>query len=161
MLTFIVAIAENNVIGKDNKLIWHLPADLKFFKQTTLGHPIVMGRKTFDSIGKPLPGRRNIVLTRNRDFQHNGVEVYYSPEELMNHLSDKEEVFVIGGAEVFRLLYPYTQKMVITRVHQSFEGDIFFPEFDMTGWKKTWSEKHSSDEKNPFDYTFEIYERNS
>ncbi len=159
MLTFIVAIAENNVIGKDNKLIWHLPADLKFFKQTTLGHPIVMGRKTFESIGKPLPGRRNIVLTRNKDYSHEGVEVYYTPEDLLKNLPRNEEVFVIGGAEIFKILFPYAEKMVITRVHENFEGDIYFPELNYSKWQKTWFEKHSRDEKNPYDYTFEIYEK--
>lgn len=159
MLSIIVAIAENGVIGNENKLIWRLPADLKFFKETTMGHPMIMGRKTFDSIGKALPGRRSLVITRNKKFSAEGVEVFSSPEEVLKAVSPGEEAFVIGGAEIYRLLLPYCDKLIITRVHHTFEGDTFFPQIDYAEWKLLSSEQHSKDEKNAYDYTFEIYKR--
>jgi dihydrofolate reductase len=159
MTSFVVAIAENGVIGNDNKLLWHLPADLKFFKQTTMGHPIIMGRKTFDSIGRVLPGRRNIVITRNKDFKKEGVDVFHSVEELMKNVNTNEELMVIGGAEIYRLFFLTCDRLYITWVHHKFEGDTFFPEFNLEEWKEISSEKHLKDEKNAFDYTFAIYDK--
>jgi dihydrofolate reductase len=148
------------VIGRGNELPWHLPADLKFFKQTTLGHPILMGRKTYESIGKPLPGRQNIVLTRSADFSAEGCEVVHTPEEAVARFAREDELFVIGGAEIFRLFMPYVDKMYITRIDYDFEGDTYFPEIEKSEWKLVSSEAGTRDEKNPYDYRFEIYLRN-
>ncbi len=157
--TIVVAISENNAIGKDNQLLWHLPADLKHFKTITSGHTIIMGRKTYDSIGKPLPNRRNIVVTRQTDLKLEGIEVVNSLDEALALCKDENEVFVIGGAEIYRQALPLVHKIELTRVHQEFEADVFFPELDNEIWKEVWKEDHSPDEKNQFAYTFSTLER--
>jgi dihydrofolate reductase len=133
-LSLIVAMSENRVIGRDKDLPWHIPEDLKYFKKVTKGHPMIMGRKTFESIGRPLPQRRNIVLTRQEGFQLQGAEVFKSFDEalsvLRSELPPGAEVFVIGGEEIFRLALPLADKIYLTLVHDEFEGDAFFPEFD-------------------------------
>nr|AGS54299.1 dihydrofolate reductase [uncultured bacterium contig00106] len=126
----IAAVAENGVIGKDNKLPWHLPEDLRLFKKTTMGHPIIMGRKNFESIGRPLPGRTNIVLTRNPNFAADGIVKAASLKEAFEIAGNSEECFVIGGAEVYKEALPFCQKLYITRVHGIFEGDVYMPEFE-------------------------------
>lgn len=157
--TIVVAVSANNAIGKDNQLLWHLPADLKHFKNITSGHTIVMGRKTYDSIGKPLPNRRNIVITRQTGLQLAGIEVVNSLEEAMNLCKDKEQVFIIGGAEIYRQALSICDKIELTRVHQEFEADAFFPELDNETWKEVWRKDHLPDEKNKFAYTFSTLER--
>ena len=154
IVSVVVAIAENNAIGKDNQLLWHLPADLKHFKQITTGHTIIMGRKTYDSIGKPLPNRRNIVITRNKDLQIPGVEVTTNIEEALALCAATEEVFIIGGAEIYKSTMYITDRIYLTRVHQPYEADAFFHEIDFNLWNETDVEKHLPDEKNHVAYTF-------
>lgn len=161
MISLIWAMGENRVIGKNNKLPWHLPEDLKFFKRTTLGHPVAMGRKTWLSLGKPLPGRENIVITRNTEFSPSGATVLNSIHQLITYSQEKhEEVFVIGGAEIYEAVLPYADRLYITVIHEEFDGDTYFPEIDVSQWKNISNEKGIKDEKNPYDYEFKIYERN-
>ena len=155
MIALVVAMAENRVIGKENKLIWHLPADLKFFKNLTTGHPIIMGRKTFESIGKPLPNRTNIVITRQADFTAEGCMVAHSlTEALMLAQQLDSDIFVIGGAEIYKQAMFLADTIYLTEVHHTFEGDTFFPEIDSVLWQETSREEHKADEKNPYDYAF-------
>lgn len=161
MISFIVAMDDNRVIGKDNQLPWHLPEDLKFFKRVTMGHPIVMGRKTFASIGRPLPGRENIVITRNKDFHHDGCSIFYGLDQFLVYCQQKpeEEFFVIGGAEIFKQMLQKADRLYITEIHSSFEGDTFFPAIEMNEWKLSSKEQGLKDEKNPYEYEFVIYDR--
>ncbi|MBL0385248.1 dihydrofolate reductase [Tumebacillus sp. ITR2] len=154
MISLIVAMDENRVIGKDNAMPWHLPADLAHFKAVTMGHTVVMGRKTFESIGKPLPGRRNVVLTRQVDFSAEGVEVIHSLEEL-----PEGDVFVIGGAELFRELLPRADRMYLTLIRHAFEGDTFFPEFDGLNWQVVEQKPGVVDERNVYRHTYFTFER--
>ena len=142
MLTIICALAKNRVIGKDNRLIWHIPEDLKRFKALTMGHPIVMGRKTFESLPGVLPGRTHYILTGNRDYKAPaGVICCHSVPELLERLADKD-AFVIGGASVYRTLLPYAKAMELTELEKDYEGDAYFPEFSKEEWKETASEVH-------------------
>jgi dihydrofolate reductase len=159
IISMVVAISENNAIGKDNQLLWHLPADLKHFKQLTSGHTIIMGRKTYDSIGKPLPNRRNIVITRNTDLQLNGAEVTHHLEDALNRCKDEKEVFIIGGAEIFKQSINLTHKIYLTRVHEIYGADTFFPEIEPSHWLETDLEQHPPDEKNTVAYTFSTLTR--
>lgn len=159
MLSIIVAAARNNAIGKNNQLLWHMPADLKFFKETTVGHPVVMGRKTFDSVGKPLPKRRNIVITRNPDFSAEGVEVCLSLEDALGLLDNKEENFIVGGSEIYKMSLPYCDRIYFTEIDGDFEADTFFPEIDAEEWHLISKEEHHADERNPYNYRFLTYER--
>jgi dihydrofolate reductase len=162
MISFIWAMDENRVIGKDNQLPWHLPEDLKFFKRITMGHPVAMGRKTHQSIGRLLPGRENIIITRNREFHREGITVLHSVAELQEYDRLKnEEIFVIGGAEIFRELLPSAHRLYVTNIHAAFEGDTFFPELNKEDWKLISCEKGPKDEKNPYNYEFCIYERDT
>jgi dihydrofolate reductase len=155
-LSLIVAVAENGVIGHNNQLIWHLPNDLKQFKRLTTGHCIIMGRKTFESIGKPLPNRTSIIISRNLDFQVEGCITANSLENAISEAKkiESEEAFVIGGAEIYRLALPIIDKIYLTEVHQTFEGDTFFPEIDKTIWKETHREDFETDEKHKVKYSF-------
>lgn len=161
IVSAIFAVSENNVIGKGNDLPWRMPADLKHFKNTTMGHPVIMGRKSFDSIGRPLPGRHNIVVTRDRNFRAEGVSVVHSLREAVEIAgADRpEEVFIIGGAQIYKKAFPYCDRLYMTRIHTETEGDVFLPEVDFSAWKLISEEKHLPDEKNIHDYTFRIYER--
>ncbi|WP_428912595.1 dihydrofolate reductase [Niallia sp. Krafla_26] len=160
MISFIVAMDKNRVIGKENQLPWHLPEDLKFFKRVTMGHPIIMGRKTHESIGKPLPGRENIIVTRNKDYKSEGCTVIHSLEDLRQFANQKnEEVFVIGGAQLFIETFPIADRLYITEIHHEFDGDTFFPEFNESNWTLVSKEQGVKDEKNPYDYFYTIYER--
>lgn len=164
-LSIIVAMANNRAIGKDNKLLWHLPEDLKYFKRITMGKPIIMGRKTFESIGRPLPGRLNIVVTRQQDWQYEGVRVVNSIEEAMKvgeahaFLNGDDEVMMIGGAELYQATLPQAQRLYLTRVDTEIDGDAFFPEVDESIWKEIARESFSSSETNPYDYAFCVLER--
>jgi dihydrofolate reductase len=158
ILSAVVVTDLNNAIGKNNKLLCHLPADLKFFKATTMGSPIVMGRKTFDSIGRVLPGRKNIIISRNTSLKIEGAEVYSSIEEMMKHVKE-EKVYVIGGAEIYKLSMPYITEIYRTLVKAKFDADTFFSEIDPREFKLVWEEEHAKDEKNPFDYVFQKFVR--
>ena len=159
IVSIIVAIAENNAIGKGNQLLWRMPADLKHFKNATTGHTVIMGRKTFDSVGKPLPNRRNIIITRNTDLNIDGAEVVSSLEKAISLCDQNEEVFIVGGAEVYKMAMPITDKIYLTVIHSVFDADTFFPEIDQEIWKETEVADNKADEKNPFDYTFSTYIR--
>jgi len=155
-----VAIGENFAIGKNNQLLWQMPADLKFFKQTTSGHTVIMGRKTFDSVGKPLPNRRNIVITRDTTLKIEGVEVVNGLNEALAITQNEQKpVFIIGGAEIYRQALPKTDTLYLTTIHHTFDADTFFPEFDRNEWEVVSSEPHQADEKNKYDYTFEVLKR--
>lgn len=158
-LNIIVAIDQNKAIGKNNALLWHLPNDLKFFKKTTSGHTVIMGRKTYDSIGKPLPNRRNIIISGNKDLKIEGAEVYHSIEEALNHCEQEDEVFILGGAKIYSQVYAYTQRFFVTQVHHTFDADTFFNELRLEELKETWREDHYRDEKHDYDYSFLILER--
>lgn len=158
----VVAAAENNVIGVDNELPWHLPKDLQYFKQLTMSKPIVMGRKTFDSIGRPLPGRENIVITRQQDWQHEDVHVVHdlaAAVELAQQLNPALDVMIIGGAEIYRQSLPLAEKIYLTRVYTELDGDAFFPALDASQWRETACEKHPACERNPYPYAFCVLER--
>ena len=161
-ISAIVAVSENNAIGKDNQLPWHLPEDLKFFKRTTMGKPVLMGRKTYDSLGRPLPGRLNIVLSRGNVALPEGVLLYHSLEEGIDKLkeSDSDEVFIIGGGQIFEESMELIDRLYITEVHTTIEdANAFFPDVDHSHWKLVWEEKHEADEKHQYAYTFRKYER--
>lgn len=161
MLSLIVAKAKNNIIGKDNKLIWHIPEDLKRFKSLTTGHTIIMGRKTFESLGRVLPNRHHIILCNDAqmNIEDENVEVLEDISMLDKYIKDEEENFVIGGATMYKLLMPYCSKMYITEINQDFEGDVSFPEINMEDWKIVSKEKGLKDEKNPYDYEYVTYVR--
>ena len=161
MLSIIVAKAKNNIIGKDNQLIWHLPEDLKRFKEITTGHTIIMGRKTCESLGRVLPGRKHIVFSQNPDFKVNdeNVEVVHSMLQIQEYIESEEETFVIGGAMIYGLLMPYVTKMYITQINQDFEGDVFFPKIDEEKWEIIDRQKGIQDENNKLDYEYITYKR--
>lgn len=162
MLSIIVAIANENVIGKDNKLIWHLPEDLKRFKEITSGHTIIMGRKTFESLGRVLPNRKHIILCNDMkmSIDNENVEIVNDISKLDKYINTDEECFVIGGATIYKLLMPYANKMYITKINQSFEGDVYFPEIKETEWKEISREKGLNNEENPYDYEYITYVKN-
>lgn len=159
MLSLIVAKAKNNVIGKDNKLIWHLPEDLKRFKKLTTGHTIIMGRKTFESLGRVLPNRHHVVLSSNKSYSidDENVEVIHDISEIDKYVNDYNENFVIGGASIYKMLLPYCTKMYITEIDQDFDGDAYFPEIDLSEWKIISREKENENENLNFEYV--NYER--
>jgi dihydrofolate reductase len=171
-LSLIVAIAENGVIGGDNKLLWHLPADLKYFKQLTTGNIIIMGRKTYESIGKPLPNRINIVISRDLNYSNEGCINVNSIEEAIEIAENLNaecliaknpihEIFVIGGAQIYKLAIVLANKLYVTEVKAKFEGDTYFDPIDKTKWSETSRIAHSKDEKNTIEYDFVVYQRNN
>lgn len=160
MISFIVAMDKNKVIGKNNELPWHLPADLAFFKRVTMGSPIIMGRKTFESIGRPLPGRKNYILTRDPEFKAEGCTVVHSISHVKQiDLEHGEEVFVIGGSEIFKQTIDITDRLYLTYIDEEFEGDTYFSVFNEDEWELKSKEKGIKDEKNPYDYYYIIYDR--
>ncbi|AZJ34831.1 dihydrofolate reductase [Tenacibaculum singaporense] len=160
MITLIAAIAKNNALGKDNDLIWHLPADLKRFKKVTTGHPILMGRNTFESIGKPLPNRTSIIITRNNNYFVDGCLMANSIEQAIE-LTEGKDAFIIGGAQIYKdaLEQNLVDRLDITLLHHEFEADAFFPEINMEIWKEVAREDFKADEKNKYDYSFVSYEK--
>ncbi|GAB1260714.1 type 3 dihydrofolate reductase [Aurantivibrio plasticivorans] len=164
-IALIVAMADQRVIGGGNKLLWQLPEDLKFFKRTTLGKPVIMGRKTYESIGRPLPERTNIVVTRQSDWDADGVTVVHSVDDALSLASDlpliegREEVMVIGGAQIYKEALPLVQRMYLTRVDAQFDGDAFFPDFNNDEWNEVECLDHRSDSRNPYNYSFITLER--
>ncbi|HZH01747.1 MAG TPA: dihydrofolate reductase [Flavisolibacter sp.] len=159
-LSLLLAADENNVIGKDNQLPWHLPNDLKYFKNLTWGMPILMGRKTFESIGKPLPGRKSIVITRNKEWQAEGVMVVHSLIDAIELAKSEavKEIFVIGGAEIFNSSLKDAQRIYLTRIHHQFDGDTYFQKLNQD-WQLVNSKHCEPDEKNQYTHTFEVWER--
>ncbi|MFM4819150.1 type 3 dihydrofolate reductase [Aeromonas hydrophila] len=161
MISMIAAMAHDRVIGLDNQMPWHLPADLAHFKRVTLGKPVLMGRKTFESIGRPLPGRRNLVISRNPDYRADGVEVIDSVEAALALLagSDVAELMVIGGGHLYGQLLSRADRLYLTRIDLAVEGDTCFPAFDEGDWSCIEREPHQPDEKNPHTYCFETWQR--
>jgi dihydrofolate reductase len=157
MRILIAATSQNNALGKDNKIIWHLPDDFKRFKELTSGHHIIMGRKTFESFPKPLPNRTHVVITRQKNYNPEGCFVVNSIEEAFEICPKTEDVFLIGGAEIYKLGLPFTDKIELTYINETFEADAFFPEIDFSEWKLTNEEFHSKDEKHAHDFSFQTY----
>lgn len=158
-ITLIAAASENNVLGKDNQLIWHISDDLKRFKQFTQGHAIIMGRKTFESLPKALPNRTNIILTRNSDYKAENAHVAQTVEAALALAQEDPTPFIIGGGEIYSLFLPWAHKIELTRIHKDFEGDAFFPEIKKTEWKLVATEKHHSDKDETFTYSYLTYKK--
>ena len=164
-LSMIVATAQNRVIGRDNALPWYLPNDLKYFKQTTLGKPVIMGRKTYESIGKPLPGRTNIVITRQTDYLPEGVKVVHSVAEARDLaesvclIDGQEEAMIMGGAEIYTLALPDADRLHLTEVPADVDGDAYFPEYDKTEWQEISREDFNAEGPNPYNYSFVVYDK--
>lgn len=160
MISLIAAIGKNNELGKGNALLFNLPADMKYFRETTSGHGVIMGRKTFESIGRPLPKRRNIVITRDKNYKKEGIEIAHSLEEAVKLFDRKEEVFIIGGAEIYKQGIEIADKLYITHVNGGDKNaDAFFPEIIPILWNEVSHDEHKKDEKNPLNYTFSVYEK--
>lgn len=158
-ISLVVAASTNNVIGSDGGLPWHLPDDLRHFKRLTTGNPIVMGRRTFESIGRPLPNRRNIVMTRDPDYVAPGCDVVSSVREALDLLKDTDEVMIIGGGQVYRDFLPRADRIYLTRVQADVEGDTYFPDIDEAGWRLVSSEPHAADEKHAYAFDVMVFER--
>lgn len=163
IISTIVAVAKNNIIGRDNDIPWYLPADLKYFKKTTLNHHIIMGRKCFESIGRPLPKRTNVIITRNPFFIASNALVTNSVEEALTIAKNngETEAFIIGGGQIYDMTKNYWDRIYLTEVDLEVDGDIYFPSLDMKEWKLIFEEAHKADEKNEHDYVFKIFERKS
>ena len=161
MLSIIVAKAKNNIIGKDNKLLWHIPDDLKRFKELTINHNIIMGRKTFESIGRILPNRKHIIFSQNPDFKidNENIEIVHSMLQIQQYIEDENENFVIGGAMIYNLLMPYVTKMYVTEIDKDFEGDTVFPRINTEVWQEVSREDGPKDEENDFKYQYVVYKR--
>lgn len=158
-ISAICAMSENRAIGRHNQLLWHLPADLKHFKKLTMGNPILLGRKTYESIGRPLPGRTNIVITRDNNFQAPGCLVVHSVERALDAVVGNEEVFIIGGAQLYRQTLPLVQRLYLTMVHQHIEGDAFFPEINQAEWSEHERVDCAADAENKYAYSFIVLDR--
>lgn len=158
MISLIFGISRNHIIGQNNKLPWHIPADLAYFKRVTLGHPVVMGRKTYESIGKPLPGRNNIIITRDESFSADGCTICRSINEVLELASDGE-IFIIGGAEIYRQFMPFADKMYITFIDADVDGDTLLEDIDYRAWDLISQQPGVKDEKNPYDYKFLVYKK--
>ncbi|MBR9919838.1 MAG: dihydrofolate reductase [Bacteroidetes bacterium] len=160
-ISAIVAAGKNNVIGKDNEIPWYLPNDLKYFKRTTLNHHVIMGRKSFESIGRPLPKRTNVVITRNAFFTASGVQVVHSIDEALHNAVNQgeHEAFIIGGGEIYKQSMPFWDRVYLTRVNIEMEGDAYFPELDPKEWKLVSEDPQQTDEKNELEHSFQVWER--
>ena len=158
-ISLIVAMSERRVIGRGGQLPWHMSADLKRFKRLTMGHPILMGRRTFESIGRLLPGRTTVIITRQRDYHVPGALVAHDLDEALQAASGDDEVFVIGGAEIYRLALPRITRIYATTVHADVEGDVYFPELPAENWALLEDARFPADDKNPYDYSFRVYDR--
>ena len=159
VISAVVVVDANNGIGKENKLLVHFPADLKRFKSITTGHSIVMGRKTFDSMGRALPNRRNILISRQSNLTAEGAEIASSLQEALDFCRDEKEVFIIGGAEIFRQAFDIIDRIYLTRIHKSFDADTFFPEINDMDWQEAERTDFKPDEKTPFSYSFVTYQK--
>lgn len=154
MINIIVAIDQNRVIGHENQLPWHLPADLRHFKNLTMGHVIIMGRKTYDSIGKALPGRTNIIITRNPVFKASDAKIYHNIQIAFQDYAQAPEIFIIGGAQLFEETFSLTQRLYVTKIHAAFKGDTYFPAYDEKTWQMTQQQSFKPDQKNKYSYEF-------
>lgn len=161
MISFVVAMDQNRAIGKENQLPWHLPADLAFFKRVTTGHTIVMGRKTFESIGRPLPNRRNIIVTRDDSYTAEGCEVVTTKSEVLELAEENKEMFVIGGTEIFSLFWDEVDRLHVTYIDEVFEADTYFPNIEESEWTLTSIDVGTVDEKNKYPHEFRMYDRKS
>jgi dihydrofolate reductase len=159
MIILIAAVAENNALGKNNDLLWHLPNDFKRFKEVTSGHHIIMGRKTFESFPKPLPNRTHVIITRQKDFKYEGCIVVSNIEKAIDACPKNEDIYIIGGGEIYAQSIHLADQLDITRVHHSFEADVYFPEIDSEIWELTSKTFHPKDEKHLFDFTFQTFVR--
>ncbi len=159
IVSLIVAVAENGVIGRAGKLPWHLPEDLKRFKRLTVGHPVIMGRKTWESIGRPLPGRRNLVVSRTPGYAAEGAEVFASLDEALAAAAGEDEVFVIGGAALYAEAMPRADRLYLTRVHATVEGDVTFPGLDPAAWTLVSEDRREADARHDHAFSFRVYER--
>jgi dihydrofolate reductase len=159
LISLIVAMGLNRVIGIDNRLPWRLPAEMRYFRETTMGKPIIMGRKTHESIGRALPGRQNIVLTRNRTYESDGCMIVHSVQEALI-VAEGREVMVIGGAQLYKLFLPLADRIYLTLVETEFEGDSFFPKIESRDWREISKETYEPDKKNQYKYSIVLYERN-
>ena len=159
IISFVVAMGKNKVIGKNNSLPWTMPADMKHFKDLTSGKPVIMGRKTFESIGKPLPKRINIIITRDKDYDAQNCTVVHSIDEALEAAKNATEVMVIGGAQIYKEFLPKANRMYLTIIDADFQGDTYFPKYDVTEWEETAYEEHEKDAENPYDYAFITLER--
>lgn len=160
MISIIVAVAENNVIGKDNNLLWHIPDDLKRFKRLTIGHTVIMGKKTWESLPKrPLPDRRNVVITDNPGDEFQGAEKALSIKGALAFCRPAEETFIMGGASVYQQFLPLTDRLYLTRVHRTFEGDAYFPQLNLLDWERISKDDYPPDSQNDFGYTYYIFDR--
>ncbi len=157
IVSLMVAMDQNRVIGKDNSLPWHLPAELQYVKKTTMGKPLIIGRKNYEAIGRPLPGRRNIIMTRDPEFQAPGCEIARTKEEVYELCKGEEEIFIFGGAQIYELFLEDVQKLYITKIHHSFDGDTHFPELNMDEWQHESAVQGLTDERNPYTYWYHIY----
>lgn len=155
----IAAVAENNALGKNNDLLWHLPNDFKRFKEITSGHHIIMGRKTFESFPKPLPNRTHVIISRQNDFEHEGCIVVQNIEKALSACPVNENLYIIGGGEIYQQSISFADQLDITRVHHSFDADVYFPEIDPEIWELTSETFHQKDERHLFDYTFQTFVR--
>lgn len=159
IVSFIAAIGKNRELGFGNKLPWHLPDDLKRFKEITRGHTVIMGRKTYESMGRLLPERKNIIITREKSYKIEGAIIVSSIEEALKECEGDKEVFIIGGGEIFKLAFPYATRMYLTHADAERLADAFFPEFNISDWKVVSEEFHPKDEKHAYDFTFKTYEK--
>ena len=159
MVIIIAAVAENNALGKNNDLLWHLPNDFKRFKEITSGHHIIMGRKTFESFPKPLPNRTHVIITRQKDFKYEGCIVVQNLEKAISVCPKGEDLYVIGGGEIYQQSISFADQLDITRVHHSFDADVYFPAIDPKIWELATETFHSKDERHLFDYTFQTFVR--
>lgn len=159
MVTIIAAVGRNKALGKNNDLIWHLPADLRRFKEVTRGHHVIMGRKTFESLGKPLPHRTNIIVSRNSNYKADGCIVVGSLEEALKEAQSDPNPYILGGAQIYEQALEVADRMDLTLVHEDFEADAFFPDFSDENWEETGRQDFKKDEKNPYDYSFVQYKK--
>lgn len=160
MINIIVAVASNNAIGKDGDLLWHISEDLKYFKQTTLNHIVVMGRKTWQALPfKPLKNRRNIIITNNKDFFVENAEIIHSIEDIKKYNEEKEDLFIIGGGTIYKEFLPYTDKIYLTKVYKDFDADTFFPTIDKNKWKEVFKSERKIDDETKLEYQFFVLER--
>ncbi len=159
IISIIAAIGNNRVIGIKNSLPWHFPADLEYFKKNTIGKPVIMGAKTFESIGKSLPNRKNIILSDDPDFKASGCLIAHSIEEALKQAEESEEIMIAGGVSIYKQFLPLANRLYLTFIHHDFEGDSFFPEFDLNDWKEIRRIDNEPDKENPYSYSFVVFEK--